>query len=95
MPFYAYMLKCNDGSYYVGHTDNIEQRISQHQLGKINGYTATRLPVKLVWLEIFHTRDEAFHAERKIRGWARSKKELLIVNDWKTISQLCSRAKKL
>ncbi len=36
-PFYVYILKCNDKSYYIGHTDNIEQRISEHMLGKISG----------------------------------------------------------
>ena len=89
------MLKCADDSYYVGHTDNIEQRISLHQLGKIAGYTATRLPIQLVWMDYFNTRDEAIFAERKIKGWSRKKKEALINEDWETISQLCSRVKKL
>ena len=76
MAFYAYMLKCADNSYYVGHTDNIEQRLSQHKLGKISGYTSTRLPVNLVWMECFNSRNEAFFAERKIKGWSRKKKKL-------------------
>ena len=87
------MLKCSDDSYYVGHTDNIEERISLHQSGKITGYTSTRLPIKLIWMDNFNTRDEAFFAERKIKGWSRKKKEALIKQDWETISKLCSRAK--
>ena len=75
MDFYTYMLKCADASYYVGHTDNIEQRLFQHKSGKISGYTSTRLPVELVWMENFNSRDEAFFAERKIKGWSRKKKK--------------------
>ena len=88
MAFYTYMLKCSDGSYYVGHTDNIEQRLSQHQFGKISGYTATRLPLEVVWVENFYSRDAAFRAERKIKGWSRKKKEALIRKDWQAISEL-------
>jgi len=86
--FVTYMLRCSDDSFYIGHTDNIEQRLSLHQSGKINGYTAQRLPVKLVWMERFHNRHEAFVVERKIKGWSRKKKAALINNDWETICKL-------
>ena len=86
--FVTYMLRCSDDSFYIGHTDNLEKRLSLHQSGKINGYTAQRLPVKLVWMERFHTRDEAFVAERKIKGWSRKKKSALINKDWETICKL-------
>jgi len=92
MPFYTYMLKCSDDSFYVGHTDNIDHRLLQHQSGKFDGYTATRLPIKLVWIEKFETRDDAFNYERKLKGWSRKKKEFLIVNNWEAISKYCSRA---
>lgn len=95
MAFFAYMLVCVDGAFYVGHTDNMEQRLSQHESGKIDGYTAARLPVKLVWYQSFQERNSAFIVERKIKGWSRAKKEALIVQDWQTLSELCSRAKKI
>ncbi|QIG52959.1 GIY-YIG nuclease family protein [Altererythrobacter sp. BO-6] len=88
MPFYAYILLCNDGSYYVGHTDDLDFRLGQHQAGALGGYTAKRLPVKLVWSESFPTRDEAFAAERRIKGWSRAKKEALIAGDWELVSRL-------
>jgi predicted GIY-YIG superfamily endonuclease len=47
--FYVYILKCNDASYYTGHTDDIERRLAMHNEGKIDSYTATRLPVELVY----------------------------------------------
>jgi predicted GIY-YIG superfamily endonuclease len=73
--FCVYILRCNDGSYYVGHTDNIDKRISEHNLGLISGYTKTKLPIELVYMSTFSTRDEAFMAERQIKGWSRKKKD--------------------
>ena len=88
MPFYTYLLHCNDGSYYTGHTDDLEHRIAQHGSGAFGGYTAKRLPVSLVWSQDFPTRDEAFAAERQIKGWGRAKKLALIKGDWQRISEL-------
>ncbi|WP_332817809.1 TrmH family RNA methyltransferase [Sphingopyxis sp.] len=95
MTFWAYMLRCRDGSYYVGHTDQLEYRIGQHQSGEIPGYTATRRPVELVWSADLPSRIEALEAERQIKGWSRAKKEALIHRDWTTIRRLASRAKVL
>lgn len=79
--FYVYILECSDGSYYTGHTDDLEKRIAEHQAGAYEGYTSQRLPVRLVFTEIFQTRDEAFLAERKIKGWSRAKKKKLIAGN--------------
>ena len=92
MSFWAYMLRCADGSYYVGHTDNLEVRIGAHQSGLIEGYTQKRRPVALVWSQDFGDRDEAFRAERQIKGWSRAKKEALIRGDWAAIQRLASRS---
>lgn len=89
--FYVYILRCNDASYYVGHTDNIEQRISEHKLKLCSGYTASRLPVDLVFVQEFANRDEAIAAERAIKGWRRSKKEALIKGDIKTLIELSNK----
>ena len=88
MAFYTYILHCNDGSYYVGHTDDIDLRMAQHTNGALGGYTAKRRPVKLLWTETFATRDDAFAAERQLKGWSRAKKQALIAGDWALVSQL-------
>ena len=88
MAFYAYLLRCSDGSYYAGHTDDIEIRFAQHQTGALGGYTSRRRPVVLVWSDSFMTRDDAFAAERKLKGWSRAKKEALIAGAWVRISAL-------
>ncbi len=86
-PFFVYLLRCADGSYYAGHTDNLETRLEQHKLGQI-GYTATRKPVELVWQGEFETREQALAFELQIKGWSRAKKEALIAGDWKQIKDL-------
>ena len=88
MAFWAYILLCNDGSYYTGHTDNLDLRIGQHQTGAYEGYTSKRRPVTLVWSQDFPSRLEALEAERRIKGWSRAKKEALIRADWGALSQL-------
>ncbi|MEO9599990.1 GIY-YIG nuclease family protein [Parasphingorhabdus sp.] len=82
------MLKCADGHYYVGHSDNLDVRVAAHQSGAIGGYTHSRRPVELVWSETFGTREEALAAERQIKGWSRAKKQALIAGDWDLISVL-------
>ena len=57
LDFYVYILRCIDGTYYTGHTDNIEARISAHEQGLIpTCYTFTRRPVKVYWQQTFATR---------------------------------------
>ena len=91
MAFYAYLLHCNEGSYYAGQTDNLTLRIAQHQIGLGGAYTAGRLPVTLVWSQEFPTRDEAFAAERRVNGWTRAKKEALIAGDWDRLRMLARK----
>lgn len=92
MSFYAYLLRCADGSYYAGHTDDLEARLVAHDSGALGGYTATRRPVALVWSEMFEEREQAFQAERQIKGWSRAKKEALIRGDFAALRSLASRA---
>ena len=88
MAFYTYMLHCADRSFYVGHTNDLQTRVAQHEAGEIASYTQIRRPVKLVWSPDFSTRIEAIEAERQIKGWSRAKKLALIREDWDLISIL-------
>ena len=89
--FVVYMLECNDKSFYIGHTDNIDKRLSEHQLGLIPSYTSTRLPVKLVFMQNFTTRAEALISERKIKKWSRAKKQALISQNWNLLTLLSKK----
>jgi len=91
MSFWVYILRCSDGSYYAGHTDDLEARFAAHQSGEMSGYTCSKRPVELVFAEEFASRDEAFQRERQIKGWSRPKKAALIRHDWDGLKRL-SRA---
>ena len=94
--FWVYLLKCADKSYYAGHTDNLENRLAQHHGKEIpTCYTATRLPVTLVYSQEFSTRMEDLPSERQIKGWSRKKKEALIRGDWAALSLHAKRKKAL
>jgi putative endonuclease len=81
MKGYVYILKCNDGSYYTGSTNNLDVRLAQHQSGEGANYTKERLPVSLVYYEEFQRIDDAFNREKQIQGWSRKKKEALIYSN--------------
>ena len=88
----TYMLRCGDGSYYVGHTDDLALKVAQHQAGTCDEYTTSRQPVELAWSAPFASRDAAFAAERRVKGWSRAKREALIAGDPRLIAQLASMA---
>ena len=78
---YMYILECADKSYYVGSTNNLEQRIAQHQNGEGANYTRKYLPVKLVYFEEHQRIDDAYYREKQVQGWSRNKKKALINNN--------------
>ena len=82
MQFWVYMLRCNDGSYYTGHTDDLEKRLWEHNEGRAADWTRRRRPVELVWSALGTSRDEVFAFERRVKNWSRAKKEALITGDW-------------
>jgi putative endonuclease len=96
MPAFVYILRCRDGSYYVGSTrsEDVARRLHEHQTGAYGGYTSTRLPVELVWSDGFERISDAVAFERQVKGWSRAKKEALIAGDWERLPALGSRPKR-
>ena len=86
--FWMYILRCSDGTLYVGHTDDLERRMAQHDTGALGGYTALRRPMALVFCEEFPSREEALTRERQVKNWSRAKKEALVARDWGSLSRL-------
>jgi putative endonuclease len=68
---WLYILRCTDGSYYVGtsRAEDLDTRVSQHNLGTFGGYTAKRRPVTLVYSAHFDNIIEAIACERQVKGW--------------------------
>jgi len=91
----VYMLRCADGSYYVGSArGGLDRRLGQHQSGELGGYTSTRRPVELVWHDSYQRIVDAIAVERQIKGWSRAKKEALMKGDSDLLKQLAKRGRK-
>jgi len=86
---FLYILRCADGSFYIGTTrTTLELRVAQHNAGTFGGYTATRLPVTLVFSQWFDRITDAIESERKLKKWSRAKKEAFVRGDLKALQQL-------
>ena len=89
--YYVYILRCADGSYYTGVTNDYERRVAEHQAGIDPGsYTHDRRPVELAYIETFTDIRDAIGREKQIQKWSRRKKEALIEGDFAKLTQ-CSK----
>lgn len=89
MGAFVYILRCADGSYYVGSTRaSLEERVAQHQAGVFGGYTARRRPVELVFHQEFEHITDALASERQLKNWSRAKKAALIRGDFAALRGL-------
>lgn len=78
MPF-VYILRCGDGSLYTGIAKDVQRRLKQHQAGRGSKYTATHMPVVLVWQREVATWQDAMQTERAIKQLPRHKKLVLVM----------------
>jgi len=78
--WFIYILFCDQKTFYVGMTDNIERRFLEHKKGYSN-FTKKFSDIQLVYTENFATRNEAESRERQIKGWSIAKKKALIIGD--------------
>ena len=72
---YMYVVECCDGTYYTGYTTDVKKRIAVHNSGKGAKYTRARLPVKLIYVEGFDSKEEAMSAEVLLKRKKRPQKE--------------------
>ena len=78
MPFFVYLLKCSDKSFYCGWTPDIKARLAKHNAGKGAKYTRGRLPAKLVFLEKKKSKSAALKREAEIKKMTRKEKAALV-----------------
>jgi len=77
--FYVYIMASQkNGTLYVGHTSDIEQRAWEHRVGFLPGFTRKYRVTRLVWMEHHDTCESAFWRERAIKKWNRAWKIRLI-----------------
>ena len=72
--WFCYMVRCRDGSFYVGISKDVEERVKRHNWGVGPSYTAERRPLKLVWSRPYPDAETARKREKEIMGWSRAKK---------------------
>jgi putative endonuclease len=78
MPYYVYVLLCDDGSFYTGYTRNVNSRLRLHVNGRGARYTRIHKPKKLVYTEEFPSRAEAMKRERRLKKLRHEEKSRLI-----------------
>lgn len=79
MTHFVYILKCADGTLYVGSTNDLAKRVVQHNTAKAGAhYTKIRRPVELVYSETVKTFIKARRREAEIKSWHRDKKIKLV-----------------
>ena len=88
---HIYILRCADGSYYVGSTDDLEGREKAHNDGRGATYTFLRRPVQLVYWETYDSLVEAIGRERQLTGWSRAKKSARGARDVARLKRLSKR----
>jgi putative endonuclease len=72
--WYTYVLLCDDGSFYIGASSNVNQRYYDHLRGKGGRYTKLHKPIKLLYTEQHLTQSHALKRERQLKGWSHNKK---------------------
>ncbi|WP_296700015.1 GIY-YIG nuclease family protein [Algoriphagus sp.] len=67
MSYYTYIIQSKkDLSFYIGSCQDPQERLLKHN-GKHNGYTARKQPWKLVWIELYKSKSEAFKREKYLK----------------------------
>jgi predicted GIY-YIG superfamily endonuclease len=74
---FVYILRCSDGTYYVGHTNDLAKRESLHNAGVGAAYTAARRPVEMVYSERLPSTLDAIRREHQVKRWSAAKKQAL------------------
>jgi predicted GIY-YIG superfamily endonuclease len=91
LAYHTYILRCADGTYYVGSAENVAERVSRHNAGDGAAWTVRRRPVTVVYTESHPDEASAILRERQIKRWSRAKKEALIAGDKERLGKLSRR----
>ena len=86
--WYIYILECLDGALYVGSTNDIERRFTEHISENGGHYTSYSKPMRILYEESFDTRSQAEKREQQIKRWSREKKLALIFGDFEKLKYL-------
>jgi putative endonuclease len=74
VPWFVYLLECEDGSLYTGVAIDVEARFVQHALGLGAAYTRSHPPLRVLACRCYPGRSEALRAEYALKQLARENK---------------------
>lgn len=80
MPYFVYLLLCDNGSYYTGYTSDVPSRFERHRKGHGARYTRMHRPRELVYVETWKTRRAAMAREMQIKALTHRRKRDLVVS---------------
>lgn len=90
--YFVYILRCSDGTYYTGITNDIERRFEEHSSGMHEDcYTFERRPVRLVYSTAFRDVRDAIHFEKVVKDWSRKKRDALVRGDFEALRLLAKK----
>lgn len=92
MPYFVYILFCDQKTFYVGLTDNLEKRIAQHKR-KESFFTKKFSDIELVYSEEYPRRIQAEAREIQLKKWSIAKKKALIKGDKELLIKLSKSPK--
>lgn len=87
--YYVYMLRCFDGTFYTGITNDVERRYAEHCSGyNESAYTHSRRPLRLVYAGEFVNVLDAISFEKQLKGWSHKKKRAFAGREWPLLKRL-------
>jgi putative endonuclease len=91
MGHYVYIVRCVDGTLYVGSARDLEERLKAHNDGRGAAYTFKRRPVRLIYSETLDSHYKALARERQLKRWSHGKKQALIEGNLERLKRLSRR----
>ena len=90
MSYIVYILRFSNNSLYIGQTNNLNQRLKDHQskTSRAAKFSKENGEFELVYSENCPTLLEAMRREKQLKGWTRAKKEALIKRDLEKLKKL-------
>ena len=76
--FWVYIVRCSDGTYYTGSTNDLRARIKLHDSGNGAKFLRGKGPVKLVYAREYRYYKNVLRAERYLKRQTRQYKEELV-----------------
>jgi len=86
--FFSYIIESiSTGKYYIGQTNNLENRLKSHNQGD-NKYTTSYKPWKVLYYKIYSSRQEAMSVEKKLKSLKNRELVIKFANDNQFINRL-------